>query len=84
MYGYMMLKTFESLGYTVEEPTLYPLLRRLETRGFIKSKWELSGGRPKKFYIITAKGKDARRALLEIWRRQIDILNTLLKEIDHV
>jgi DNA-binding PadR family transcriptional regulator len=59
MYGYMMLKHFEKLGYAVEENTLYP--------------------RPKKFYVISKKGKDVRKDLLKIWREQNEILNHLLE-----
>ena len=81
MYGYMMVKTFGKMGYTVEENTLYPLLRRLEKYGFIKSVWDVSEDRPKKFYIITETGKMTRRALFNKWDTQTKILTTLTKEI---
>ena len=81
MYGYMMIKTFGKMGYTVEENTLYPLLRRLEKYGLIKSEWNVSESRPKKFYIITETGKTTRRALLNKWDTQTKILTTLTKEI---
>ncbi len=79
MYGYMMLKHFEKLGYSVEENTLYPLLRRLEKKNFIQSEWDVSQDRPKKFYVISKKGKDVRKDLLKIWREQNEILNHLLE-----
>lgn len=79
MYGYMMLKHLETLGYTVEESTLYPLLRRLEKYQLIESKWDVSVGRPKKFYTISTKGKGAREKLLNIWKQQNNILENLLK-----
>ncbi len=79
MYGYMMLKHFEKLGYTVEENTLYPLLRRLEKRNFIQSEWDVSQDRPKKFYVISKRGKGVRKDLLKIWREQNEILNHLLE-----
>jgi len=81
MYGYMMVKTFGKMGYSVEENTLYPLLRRLEKYGLIKSEWDVSEGRPKKFYIITETGKTTRRALLNKWDTQTRILTSLTKEI---
>ncbi len=81
MYGYMMVKTFEKMEYSVEENTLYPLLRRLEKYGLIKSEWDVSKGRPKKFYIITETGKTTRRALLKKWDTQTQILTHLTKEI---
>ena len=84
LYGYMMVKIFEKMGYVVEENTLYPLLRRLEKNGLIKSKWDVSEGRPKKFYIITEKGRSIRTKLLKIWDEQNQILNNLMKEIKNV
>jgi PadR family transcriptional regulator, regulatory protein PadR len=79
MYGYMMLKHLAKLGYTVEESTLYPLLRRLEKYQLIESKWDVSEDRPKKFYTISSKGKVIREKLLYIWQQQNNILENLLK-----
>jgi len=79
MYGYMMLKKFEQMGYAVEENTLYPLLRRLEKKEYIKSEWDVSQGRPKKFYIITDKGKEIRKNVLKIWHEQHKIIDILLE-----
>ncbi len=84
MYGYMMIKRFEKMGYIVEENTLYPLLRRLEKNSLIESEWDVSEGRPKKYYIIMDKGKTVRSRLLNIWREQNKILNNLAKEIKSV
>lgn len=84
MYGYSMVRTIHDLGYEVEENTLYPLLRRLEKNGWVKSKWDLSQDRPRKFYVITAAGRKLRDQLLGIWRKQDQILNRILKEKSHV
>lgn len=84
MYGYRMIKSFEERGYEVEENTLYPLLRRLEKNGLIKSEWEVSEGRPKKFYAITDEGRAVRMELLRIWSLQNEILEELTKEIENV
>lgn len=80
MYGYMMLKHLEKLGYTIEESTLYPLLRRLEKYELVESKWDVGEDRPKKFYKISAKGKEVRERLLKIREQQENILRNLLKE----
>jgi DNA-binding PadR family transcriptional regulator len=74
MYGYNMLSSISKIGYKVEENTLYPLLRRLESKGLISSKWEVSENRPKKFYKITKKGKALRKKLLKIWKTQNNII----------
>jgi PadR family transcriptional regulator PadR len=84
MYGYSMVKHIEGLGYRVEENTLYPLLRRLEKNGWIASKWDLSEDRPRKFYGITAAGRVLRASLLEVWRNQDRVLESIVKEIPNV
>jgi len=75
-----MVKQLGEKGYALEENTLYPLLRRLEKKGFIKGKWDVSENRPRKFYIILEIGRAIRRQLLKIWHRQNETLNHLLEE----
>jgi PadR family transcriptional regulator, regulatory protein PadR len=82
MYGYQMLRLFEESGYGVEENTLYPLLRRLESRSLVSSNWEVTGDRPKKFYQVTDAGRRFREELLRVWREQNEIL-TKLREANH-
>ncbi len=84
MYGYAMVKQLETRGYEVEENTLYPLLRRLEKKGLIKSKWDVSKDRPRKFYVVTKEGRDVRAQLLKIWQDQNEILNHVSKENQNV
>jgi DNA-binding PadR family transcriptional regulator len=84
MYGYAMVRTIRDLGYEVEENTLYPLLRRLEKNGWVKSKWDVGEARPRKFYGITDAGRGLRTELLGIWRKQVQILKQLTEENSHV
>ncbi len=84
MYGYSMVRTIRDLGYEVEENTLYPLLRRLEKNGWVKSKWDVSEDRPRKFYSITDDGRSLRNELLVIWKKQNEILKHLMEEKTHV
>jgi PadR family transcriptional regulator, regulatory protein PadR len=77
MYGYGMIRHLGEMGYAVEENTLYPLLRRLEKNGWIKSEWDVGEDRPKKFYLITDRGKEVRGQALAIWSRQSDILRRM-------
>jgi PadR family transcriptional regulator PadR len=84
MYGYAMVRTIRDLGYEVEENTLYPLLRRLEKNGWVKSKWDVGEDRPRKFYGITDAGRGLRTELLGIWRKQDQILKRLTEEKNHV
>jgi len=62
-YGYQILKELEqrSRGYFIfKEGTLYPVLHRLEKDGFIRGEWQAqSGGRQRRYYFITEKGRAA-------------------------
>ncbi len=80
MYGYAMVKRLEAKGFVLEENTLYPLLRRLEKKGLIKGKWDVSEDRPRKFYALSDEGRTIRNRLLEFWHKQNQILNHLLEE----
>lgn len=84
MYGYSMVRHIKELGYEVEENTLYPLLRRLEKNGWVKSKWDVSEDRPRKFYGITDAGRGLRAELLNIWKKQDEILKHIMEEKSHV
>jgi DNA-binding PadR family transcriptional regulator len=79
MYGYSMVGTIRDLGYDVEENTLYPLLRRLEKNGWVKSQWDVREDRPRKFYIVTEAGRGLRAKLLEIWKKQDEILKKIME-----
>lgn len=83
-YGYAMVRAFRDLSYEVEENTLYPLLRRLEKRGLIQGKWNVSEERPRKFFAVTSAGREMRNELLEIWKKQDEIIKQILKENKHV
>jgi len=83
MYGYGMIKAFAELGCVVEENTLYPLLRRLEKNGWISSQWEVSGDRPKKFYLIAEPGVRVRDQALKIWNGQNEILKKMKEANRH-
>ena len=80
MYVYSTVKQLEEKGYSLEENTIYPLLRRLEKKGLIKGTWDVSGDRPRKFYIITNEGRSIRQQLLKIWNKQNELLTHLLEE----
>mgnify|MGYP001119436798 CR=1 FL=1 len=80
MYGYAMVRHLAGMGYAVEENTLYPLLRRLEKNGWVRSKWDVSEDRPRKFYSVTKEGRALRTELLGLWERQNGILRAIVKE----
>ena len=59
-YGYLIQKEVrEASAARVElaAGTLYPLLHKLEDEGLIRSSWDTSTGRERKWYELTAAGK---------------------------
>ena len=80
MYGYNLVKIFQSSNIPVEANTLYPLMRRLESQGLLKSEWDTSDGKPKKFYIITEDGKEVLAKSKAHWNDFSVNVNKLLEE----
>jgi PadR family transcriptional regulator, regulatory protein PadR len=79
-YGYTLRKTLEDHGMAIDEGTLYPLLRRLESQGLLTSQWREEDKRNKRFYRLSAEGKSILKQLLAE-RRGIDAsLEQILKE----
>lgn len=76
-YGYTLRKALLEQGMDIDEGTLYPLLRRLESQGLLASEWRLEDNRKKRFYRLSADGKQMLKQLLAEWRR----INASLDEI---
>ena len=66
-YGYSILKLLADKGLEVDQGTLYPLLRRLETQGLLESLWRVEGARPRRYYVISAEGRRVLPLLKEEW-----------------
>jgi PadR family transcriptional regulator, regulatory protein PadR len=67
-YGYTLRKALEELGLSIDEGTLYPLLRRLESQGLLTSEWREEDKREKRFYKLSAEGRKVLSQLLTEWR----------------
>src|SRR6202041_4006010 len=67
-YGYTLRKALADHGMEIEESTLYPLLRRLETQGLLRSEWREEDKRNKRFYVLSRQGEVILKQLLEEWR----------------
>jgi PadR family transcriptional regulator, regulatory protein PadR len=65
----------------VNTNTIYPLLRRLEERGFVVGEWEHPTKRSRRFYRIT---DDGRRRLERIKAGMLPYLDTLAGSIDRL
>lgn len=77
-YGYSLRKTLAECGFDIEESTLYPLVRRLESQGLLVSEWREESKRKKRFYQISEQGKDVLEQLLVEWQAQQSSMKKLL------
>jgi len=68
LYGYTLRKALAERGLPVDEGTLYPLLRRLETQGLLASEWREEDKREKRFYRLSLAGQRVVRQLDAEWR----------------
>src|SRR5678816_1066068 len=67
-YGYTLRKTLADHGMAIEEGTLYPLLRRLESQGLLVSRWQEEDKRNKRFYRLSPDGERILGQLLAEWQ----------------
>lgn len=66
-YGYALRKALAERGLEIDENTLYPLLRRLESQGLLDSQWREEDRRNKRFYRTSAQGENILHQLLQDW-----------------
>ena len=78
-YGYTLRKALADHGMAVDEGTLYPLLRRLESQGLLVSEWREEEKRNKRFYVLSADGKAILKQLLAEWKTIDSSLNGIVK-----
>lgn len=67
-YGYTLRKALADHGMEIDENTLYPLLRRLESQGLLLSEWREEDKRNKRFYRLSAEGEQILQQLLQEWQ----------------
>ncbi|MFL5615202.1 MAG: PadR family transcriptional regulator [Gemmatimonadaceae bacterium] len=78
-HGYDLQKLIESRSRGVlifHVATLYPLLYRMESRGWIAGRWiEKAGERRRRFYRLTPDGRDVLAAQRDSWREFVRAIN---------
>ncbi len=82
-YGYTLRKALADHGIAIDEGTLYPLLRRLETQGLLVSEWREEAKRNKRFYRISGEGAAVFQQLWDEWRginASLDRIETAARE----
>lgn len=80
MYGYNLVKELQEHGIPMEANTLYPLMRRLEAQGLLKSEWETTEAKPRKYYCLTEDGRTVLQRAKANWFAFAANVNQLLEE----
>lgn len=82
-YGYSLVQLLEEAGITIDQSTLYPLLRRLEKQELVTSNWDTSESRPRKYYVVSEYGLETFFQLKKEWIKNSKELYNLLEEEDN-
>jgi PadR family transcriptional regulator PadR len=83
-YGYLIQKRLREAGgdgLEIQAGTLYPLLHRLQSEGLIRSRWDDTTGRRRKWYELTVKGRKQLERQAVQWRRYADCIGRLLAPV---
>jgi PadR family transcriptional regulator len=83
-YGYTLRKSLADDGLAIDEGTLYPLLRRLETQGLLVSQWREEDKRNKRFYRLSPVGEKILEQLLDEWKSINASLDRILQEAGRI
>jgi len=87
MYGYQIAKRMETSDDKVpmmKQGALYPVLRSLENSGLLESHVDPSvTGPPRRYYKITASGRQTLATWMEIWDHTKSFVDSLLKGGNH-
>ena len=58
LYGLWIIEELRRHGYNLSPGTLYPILHKMENRGYLKSEKELVNGKIRRIYRISPDGED--------------------------
>jgi len=79
-YGYSLVETLNQKGLSIDQNTLYPLLRRLDNQGLLTSTWEVVEPRPRKYYHLSDFGQEIYEELKEEYYSNYQTISALLQE----
>ena len=84
-YGYQIIQKVKDIsGGSLEwsDKMLYPVLHRMEKEGFLLSRWKISdGGRLRRYYRITEKGRRELDSERRQWKSVTEALARLWKPL---
>lgn len=82
MYGYELVKVV-SEAVDVNEGTIYPLLKRMTNEKYFETYLrESTEGPPRKYYKLTALGKQRKDDLEAEWREFVQSIDAFIKQFE--
>lgn len=82
-YGYMIVKQINHAAaglFAWREGTVYPVLHKLEKEKLVKTQWQTAdSGRKRKYYYLTAKGREALEKRTEQWHKFYSLISRLME-----
>jgi len=83
LYGLEILRLLEKdSDMVLAEGTIYPILSRLKEEGLLESEWvEAEAGHPRKYYWLTAAGRQKAIGMGRIWNSFAANLSALLRPV---
>ena len=86
IYGYLIIRRMRELtggSVRLREGTVYPILRYLQSEGFLASYLgESPRGAPRKYYSLTHEGRSALKEGLEAWKELKSALEPIIERGD--
>lgn len=79
-YGYELVKLLDEKNFPLDANTVYPLLRRLEKQGLLRSDWDVTTDKPRKYYLISEMGEVFFERLKAQWYEMIEIVKNVIEE----
>ena len=77
-YASSILEELKAANMLVVEGTLYPLLIRQKNQGLLSYRWEESTqGPPRKYYVISDKGREQLAQMDEAWDDLVTSIRTI-------
>ena len=81
-YGYRVVERINKLGFEVNEATVYPILTRLQNKGFLITEKRSSPlGPPRKYYSISKDGIEELKKFIGTWNEIGSIVKKVFEEV---
>ena len=74
--GYLKERT----DLVVSEGTIYPILGRLTRLGLLKAEWNAESSHPRKYYHLSARGRERLKEMIAHWRLFSNKIDRLIEE----